>query len=238
MDSALYKVFAYGKWGLVNREGNQVVPIKYNYIYCSKQHSFDNEIAVVVADKHYGAIDRAGNEIIPLAYDKFEKSGNLVLMKKGKNWFIINGETRHTIELEKQYDILSTTEKMICFMQNDKFGFLDCSGKEIFPPISESSIEFEDGLARICMEDKYGYIDTTGKIVIPTLYDEAGEFNDGLAYTEKGDKKGFIDKENNFRFPFNRADFGLEDSLPFFLVDLFVFVTEMIGALWTNPVRL
>ena len=81
--------------------------------------------------------------------------------------------------------------------KNDKWGFIDKTGKEIASCIYDDVSYFSEGLADVKKNGYWGYIDETGKEVIPCIYDRAGSFCEGLAKIEKDGKWGLLDGEDN-----------------------------------------
>ena len=85
---------------------------------------------------------------------------------------------------------------------NDKFGFIDKTGKEVIPAKYYYAEKFKDGLAKVGNVDGssmyFGYIDKAGKEVIPIKYDNLNDFKNDLAIMRRfldGDlKSGFVDK--------------------------------------------
>jgi len=77
---------------------------------------------------------------------------------------------------------------------NNKYGFINKTGKEITPIKYNYAHDFSDGLAQVKLDSKYGYIDKTGKEVIPIKYDDVRDFYDGLAKVKLNNKWGLIDK--------------------------------------------
>ena len=60
---------------------------------------------------------------------------------------------------------------------NDKYGFIDKTGKEVIPIKYDDAYSFSEGLALVKLNNKYGFIDKTGKEVIPIKYDDAYSFS-------------------------------------------------------------
>lgn len=92
---------------------------------------------------------------------------------------------------------------------DEKWGFIDLTGKEIIPAKYSEAYPFDDGLALVKIREapsfitKCGFIDKTGKEVIPIIYDEAkvlhihveGAHPKGAyAWVRLDNKKFFVDK--------------------------------------------
>ena len=82
--------------------------------------------------------------------------------------------------------------------QDDRWGYMDKTGKLVIPPKYHDADFFHEDLARIKMDNKWGYIDKEGKTVIHPQFNDAGNFSDGLARVQHGtllEKRwAFIDK--------------------------------------------
>jgi len=66
-----------GYYGIINKEGNEVVPFKYNHI----QQSGDKYL-VTLSGRH-GMIDRSGKIIVPLEYEDYSYYGSHTIITKG-----------------------------------------------------------------------------------------------------------------------------------------------------------
>lgn len=136
-----------GKQGLFDREGDEVVPLKYDYI-----GNFSEGLAAVrVGDPEtgkWGFIDESGTEVVQCEnhYDRiYSFSEGLALVRIG-TWMA------------------------------GKYGFLDTTGQEIVPCMYDYADSFIEGLAVVGIGEwqtgyKYGVIDATGQEVIPCEYD-------------------------------------------------------------------
>ena len=85
-------------------------------------------------------------------------------------------------------------EGLTAVMLNEKWGFIDKTGKEIIPFKYEAAFAYSQGLARVKLNNKWGFIDKTGKKIISFKYDDAQIFSEGLATVKLNDKWGFINK--------------------------------------------
>lgn len=83
---------------------------------------------------------------------------------------------------------------------NNKYGFIDSSGKLVIPLIYDNVYSFSEGLAKVRIEGKSGFISPKGDVVIPLVYDGAGSFKEGLAQvkSQKNGKWGYIDTIGRF----------------------------------------
>ncbi len=81
--------------------------------------------------------------------------------------------------------------------QDDKWGFIAFSGKEITPVIYEDAFNIREGLAAVKLNGKWGFIDRTGKEVIPFNYMLASSFSEDRAAVSNGEFWGFIDSKGH-----------------------------------------
>ncbi|MDR1706316.1 MAG: WG repeat-containing protein, partial [Clostridiales bacterium] len=86
-------------------------------------------------------------------------------------------------------------------IKDDKWGFIDKTGKVVVPLEYDQVYSFSEGLAPVIKDGKYGFIDKTGKVVVPLEYDDVYNISEGLATVMKDDKWGFIDKTGKVVVP-------------------------------------
>ena len=89
---------------------------------------------------------------------------------------------------------MNFSEGLAPVQKNEKWGYIDKTGKEITHLIYDFTVPFSEGLAGVKKADKWGYINKNGKEVIPLIYDYIWNFSEGLARVKKADKCGYIDK--------------------------------------------
>jgi hypothetical protein len=111
-------------------------------------------------------------------------------------------------------------EGLAVVRKDDKYGFIDKTGKEIIPVGKYESAwwPFSNGLTvvgeRILVDNRpayrvdYGFINTAGELVIPFEYSQAFSFSEGLASVSKGSKWGVINTLGEVVIPFEYDRIG------------------------------
>ena len=99
-----------------------------------------------------------------------------------------------TISNNQDTIIYSFWEDLARVKSNDKYGYIDKTGKEVIPLKYDDADSFQEGLAQVKLNGKCGYIDKTGKEVIPLKYDVVDYFREGLARVKLNGKYGYVDK--------------------------------------------
>jgi hypothetical protein len=90
-----YIVAINGAQGLINHQGEEVIPIQYDYLH------FAGENAIIASQNgQVGVLDIQGNERLPFLYEKvdqFSSSGTAVVKKDGQWGVLRNGVISHDI---------------------------------------------------------------------------------------------------------------------------------------------
>lgn len=83
-------------------------------------------------------------------------------------------------------------------VNNQKYGYMDASGKLIFKTNFHLALDFSEGMAAVREKGYFGYIDKTGKILIKPNYIDAKKFKNGVAIVKnKEGKEIYIDHNGN-----------------------------------------
>ncbi|HET6226551.1 MAG TPA: WG repeat-containing protein, partial [Bacteroidia bacterium] len=94
----------------------------------------------------------------------------------------------------------TTDRSLFLIQQNDKFGFINSTGKVIIPPQFLNAENFSEGLAAVRVKGTYGYIDASGHFTIPAIYDYAQPFSEGVALVHQNDHSFFINQKGEKLF--------------------------------------
>jgi hypothetical protein len=214
------------RWGYINADGEMLIqPI------LSMPSSFHDGRAWFSENDKFGFIDTTGAVIIPAEYDFVESFSDqmakvmVCTAKKPCDWLNlkigdkiiaglpIHGE-EHFIDLDGKTvltpastysKINSFHEGLAAVEQDNKYGYIDQSGKLVIPIQFDIADDFSEGLAHIVREMKHGYIDKSGKLVIEGDFVLGKAFFDGLARVNQSgsfEKYGYIDKTGKMAIPF------------------------------------
>lgn len=197
-----------GKFGILDSEGNEVLPPLYDNVYVANP----NRIVIERADEKYAIFDMKGNAGIPFksGYNllDYHEDKRIIAYRNGK-CAVIDITEKEIIQFGL-YDQISwdDSEKMYCVSVNGKEGALNEQGKEIIPP-SMDKIYFYPNDILVKNNGKMGVYSYTGECKIAcneysfiTPYGEA-TFNvskDGVLY-------GIISAKNEVIVPikYNKA---------------------------------
>lgn len=205
-----------GKWGMVDKDGNVVVPYEYDWIdtclildqyqlygcldvdvLCVGKGEKDKERSCFKEDDKikkglkaggkYGVIDMKGNVIIPLEYEDFEY-----------NVYGIYFEGGLIAKKDGKWGVINEKNEAIIPFEYDYINTVAEGALQIFT--------FDDNLAVAKKDSKWGVINENNEVIIPFEYDtiEANECehcifcHDGKARVKKDGKEGYINKKGEF----------------------------------------
>ena len=106
----------------------------------------------------------------------------------------VDAITKDYLELVLDYSYISTSEGYTLVKKNDKYNFIDMTGKLISSEWYDKAFSFCEGYAEVRKNDKYNFIDKTGKLISSEWYDDISIFWEGYAKVKKNDKYNFIDR--------------------------------------------
>jgi hypothetical protein len=184
-----------GKWGYVNREGEEVIPPTY-----ASADAFHDGWAVVGplqiinADGDSMALDPGIQEVRAFS-EKFAAA------KKDDAWGFINTEGKFVIK-PRFSEVGRFSEQRAAFRNEKGWGYIDKRGKKVIKPHLErrGAGPFRDGVA-VVKQGGERLIDLKGKLLGEQTWDEIGLLSEGFAPVRKGEKVGLIDKTGKVVLP-------------------------------------
>ena len=82
--------------------------------------------------------------------------------------------------------------------KEDRWGFIDVTGRVVIPPRYQQVGNFCEGAAAVCLHGKWGYVDHSGRSIVPPTYDNARKFSGGVASVAVGEKWGCINRDGQW----------------------------------------
>ena len=112
-----------GKWGFIDKQGNTVIPCKYD-----GAESFSEGLAAVKLNGKWGFIDKQGNMVLPFKYDIAESfSESLAWVKLNDKYGLINKQGNTVIPC-KYDDAYPFREGLASVVLNGKMGHINTRG--------------------------------------------------------------------------------------------------------------
>jgi hypothetical protein len=184
-----------GKWGLVNRQGVEILPLEYGKIEKSK-----NGDTPIFKNKYWGIFNSSEKKLIlPVEYswiDEVVEGIGALGVQKDSLWAIYTNDYKPISSFEYQH-LDFVDGKYIRAKKNDKWGFITDSNQIIIPFEYESALFSSQGLFPLKLNGKWGFLNDLREIVIPFVYDEVESFGDGKSLVQLGEESFWIDLEGN-----------------------------------------
>ena len=198
-----------GKFGYINRRGEEITPLKYG-----RAMRFYWDIGRVQLDGKWGLVNKQGKEITPPVYDEIKGHQDPIVRLGDKYGYVSRktGELLTPVKYDnaKQWmQILNFTsrpfgKKDLALVQLDgKWGCVNIRGEEIIP-LKYEKIEInqvENPRIAAKLDGKWGFISETGEEITAFEYDDVEEFRSGRARVEKAGKYGFINTRGAVAVP-------------------------------------
>lgn len=186
-----------GKWGLVNRNSEILIPCRYDDI--DFLENTDNQIIKVFVKEHkYGLIDTLGQLTVRAVYDEVGSFAEGRLAVQSKNmWGFVDANGMEAV-LPRFNVVNDFSEGLAAVKLNRKWGFIDKQGDTAIDFQFNRVGNFKNGLAWIYDGGKYGFIDKNGQIIIEPQFQKAFDFEGDIARVAIEGKYGLINQRGEF----------------------------------------
>ncbi len=191
------------KYGCVNRDGDEIIPAKYQQI----RILYFNERLLVTQEDQYAYFDYEGRQITSTFYlwtEGFVEDRAMVLFGDVNSrcyygYIDIDGKQRTFINYDDVEEYCNSRARV---QIDDKWGFIDLDGAELTPLKYTSLGDYNSNTAVYEIDGKYGLIDYDGVEITPPLYDRITIFGENRvlkvqsrrsAYS--GDEYGVVQKD-------------------------------------------
>lgn len=218
-----------GRWGFVNRAGEQVIKTQYELV-----GDFSDGLAAVRIGAKWGFIDKAGTFVIqPLYLDADSFVNGIAPVKKGDYWGYIDkmekvkipfkfGEARPFSEgLAAISMIPMYWAPHSSIPPSGQWGYIDVSGKVVIETKYTDARSFRNGLAWVRLGSfgdfadtidgfHYGYVNKSGREVIPIIYGNVSGFGEGLVGVKNDQVTAYIDTTKKVEINLGETVFDLD----------------------------
>ncbi len=186
-----------GKWGMVNRKAEVVLPCRYDGVQFL-ENTGNRIVRIYIQQPKYGLIDTLGRLTVSAIYDEIGsfREGRLAVKRNGM-WGFVDRDGLEVIPCRFR-DAQSFSEGRAAVKLGRFWGYIDKLGHtEIDFKLARAG-SFQEGLAWALASNQYGYIDSTGQFVIPGKFERAFDFQNGLARVAENGRIGLIDTQGRY----------------------------------------
>ena len=164
----------------------------YGYYNSCGEHQFGkyteasnfSDGKAAVKGKTWMIINSKGENLTKNSYQdiKFNVDGsylynNIMLAKVNGKYKLFNQKEEPISTFECDDIDVVTSDGLIAFKSNGKWGFVDTTGKVVIEPKYEEAKSFSNGMAAVCKNNKWGFIDTSGELVVDYQFIDVDYFN-------------------------------------------------------------
>jgi hypothetical protein len=186
----LFIINVNGKKGFIDKTGKVMIEPRFE-----QAEDFSEGLAAVKIGDWWGYIDTKGAVVIEPKFGAAHTFSEGMVVStlnrdfdRASNQWILLDKSGKYVELPQVKDIGSQfSEGLIAAKNNqEKWGYLDKTGKVIIPFKFDRAASFAEGLAYVLLEDKFGYINRRGNFVIAPRFTEVKDFSNGVAAVKVG----------------------------------------------------
>lgn len=198
------------RYGLLDEKTQKIIlPMKYESIYSAYE---DGLYIVEDTLERFGLYSAKTNKfLVEPMYNKVDafSEGLATVQKKvrgndGYDDYLYGAvDKKGKLVITDTFPFLGNCrDGLLCFEQNNKFGFINAQSKMVIPPVYKEISNFANGLAPVALASsfKYGYINAQNEFVVEPKYANAETFYNGYATVhaskEYGSTKGSYGKDN------------------------------------------
>ncbi|MCB9273330.1 MAG: WG repeat-containing protein [Lewinellaceae bacterium] len=186
-----------GKWGMVNRKADILLPCRYDGVQFLE--NTDNKIVrVYIREPKYGLIDTLGQLTVSAVYDEIGSfSDGRLAVKRNGLWGFVDRDGLEVIPCRFR-EVQNFSEGLASAKLGSGWGFIDKQGHVDIDFTFKRAGNFKNGRAWAATDEGVGYLDTKGNFAVPPRFDKAYDFQWGIARIAKDNLYGLIDSSGNY----------------------------------------
>lgn len=194
----LARVKLENKYGYINRAGQEIIDIKYDF-----GGYFWSEFTHVQLGTKVGIINNQGKIIVPVLYDAVRVQDHYFWIKLKGKWGLcdLNGKmlSKHSFDEIESSDMFDLTGVKV----NNKWGFVDRKGRMKIKAKFDQVTRFNKaGFCAVAINKKWGFINAKGKLIVVPVYSDASIFETNYFWVMNAGKWGKIDAKGKIEIPF------------------------------------
>ena len=199
-DDATMLVRAGSCWGMLDSEGNQLIPCQWEEIDPTW-----NDMLIVKRGGKYGVIFRDGRELIPCRWEELVPSYNdMLIVRYDGKYGVISRDGKEIIPCSWDSVHRATETFRVC--RDGMFGLLDHAGNQILPCQYEA-ISFNLGWITVKQDGLWGILDRFGHWIHPCRYEQISNFK-----VKQGGLWGLLDYDGRQILPCQWREIWVDKS--------------------------
>ena len=178
IENGIYSLYNGTYWGFYDQQYNHLFG-EYDAV-----SAIGNGVAAVQKGGKWSLVNREGQDLTGKTYDDVVMDEKLVVYRydrlfvnEGSGYQMIDSTGKSYGDTKFQAAHMFYDNTYAAVMVNDKWGFVDASGKMVIKPQYEDARSFANGFAAVQKDGKWGFITTNGEMVIEPQFDNAKDFN-------------------------------------------------------------
>ena len=230
----ILKVSKNGKYGLIDLNGKELLPIEYDEI--TVLDGMENSI-IIKKDGKVGLVNDNGSILIEVNYKDIRalgetyKDGYITIDDAGK--YGVVSATKKQI-LENKYDEIMPVylKDYYLIKEGEKKEVIDSNGNVILDSGFDDIKSATTNGVIFVKNNLYGEISTSGEITLEAKYQDLKEVKDGIYIAKQNDKYGIIDNVGNEQLAFEYAGITYNEKADLFFAEDSEYNTSIINDIY------
>ena len=229
------KVSKNGKYGLIDFNGKELLPIEYDEI--TTLDGMENSI-IIKKDEKVGLVNDNGSIIIDVNYKEIKALGETykegyITIDESDKYGVVSATKRQI--LENKYDEISSVYLKDYYLvrENGKKELIDSDGKVILDAGFDDIKSATTNGVIFTKNDLYGEISALGEVTLEAKYQDLKEVKEGKYIAKQNDKYGIIDNVGNEQLAFEYAGITYNEKADLFFTEDSEYNTSIIDDLYT-----
>lgn len=230
----ILKVSKNGKYGLIDLNGKELLPIEYDEI--TVLDGMENSI-IIKKDGKVGLVNDNGSILIEVNYKDIRalgetyKDGYITIDEAGK--YGVVSATKKQI-LENKYDEIMPVylKDYYLIKEGEKKEVIDSNGNVILDSGFDDIKSATTNGVIFIKNNLYGEISTSAEITLDAKYQDLKEVKDGIYIAKQNDKYGIIDNVGNEQLAFEYAGITYNEKADLFFAEDSEYNTSIINDIY------